>query len=734
MSGISFSGLASGIDFDSLRSALLSVERQSLKRITDKQDRIEQQRDAFNDINSRLANLKTKLSPLLATGTSNLFSQVSASSSNTSVFSATATSSAAAGTYDIRVKNLALAESVISAQGSSVGSFTSSIGGTDLNADIDAATTLVGSLHRRDTSASFVDGDLGQMMIDDGVTGAVNVDLSLGVTSASTFSDLTTYINGQLAGAGSAVTASVNATGDGILFSSGTGNVSIADGGDGKTTATKFGVATAGLVAAPVDGGDLDADLQRDTPLAKLNSGAGVADLASGFKIRNGSSSVTVDVSASATVSDILAQINGAGISATAAIDAAKNGLSVTSTVANRSLAIEENGGSTAVNLGIFGDSNVLQLKTAADASYFKVYLNGSYDGDSANLSLEDIRDSINAVSGKTFSASVVDSRLSFQSDKSGVANALQVKDTEVGAGILEQLGILDVNPADDSTISNAFAGNNALGGYLQTATNAVFSVNGLQVSRASNTGITDVITGVTLNLAGASASSGPAFPTDYTSSSLTISKNTTSMANSIEEFVNQFNSVVEFINTSAQVNPDGDDGILAGNSIARSLRDSLVSRASQLNPDLGQTFRSLFDMKDSEGNAVFELTDSKSGQITLNKTALTNLLNEDPDSVSDVLRYDSDADGVYDGGIAHALNVIVESYNKTNTGIIASQVTSYEDQIDDLDDQLLRMNETLEKRDALLKKQFSSAEQLISQMQSQGNYLSSQLAGFAKR
>lgn len=733
MSGISFSGLASGIDFDSLRQALMAVDRQSLTRLATKQDGLQQQRDAFKDINTRLGSLSSKISPLLTTGTSSLFSQLAATSSNTNVFTATATSTATAATYDVRVKNLALAEGLISKQGGSIGAFTSSVAGIDLNPDIDSATTLVGSLHRRDNAASVTNADLGQMMINDGVTGPVNVDLSLGVTTGTTFAGLTAYINGQLSGAGSGVTASLNATGDGILFSSTTGNVSIANGGDGKSTATKFGVATAGLVASPVNGGDLNPDLQSNTPLAKLNSGAGVADLASGIKIHNGATAVTASVATATTVNDVLTALNNAGASVTAAIDAGKKGVSVTSTVSNNSLAIEENGGATASNLGIFGDSNVLKLKTAADASYFKVYLNGASDGNSADLSLADIRDSINAVSGKTFSASIVDNRLNIQTTKTGTANAFAVKDTTANNGVLEQLGILISDPVDDSTISNAFAGNNTLGGYLRQAKDAVFSVNGLQVTRSTNTGLTDVISGVTLNLVGASSSTGAVFPTDYAASTLTIAKNTSSMASAITDFVNQYNSVMDFLATSTKFNPGGADGILAGNSVASTLQNNLIAKMTQRNPNVGQTARSIFDLKDAGGTYVFKLSASGSGKIDVDNTALTNLLNENPDKVASVLRYDANSDGTYDGGVVYALNQIVSSYSKSTTGIIASQVTSFNDQISKIDDELVRMQETLDKRDKMLKSQFASAETLIARMKSQSNYLSTQLSGFAK-
>jgi flagellar hook-associated protein 2 len=612
MSGISFSGLSSGIDFDSLRGALMSVERQALSRIAEKQSKLQLERDAFKDINTRLSSLTSKLSPILATGSSSLFSKVSATSSNTSVLTATAGSSAVAATYDVRVKNLALSESLISKTGATIGAFTGSIAGANLN-----------------------------------------------------------------------------------------------------------------TAAPPVTAATL---------LSDLNGGTGVSDMTSGIKIRSGASSATVDISTATTVGDVLTAINNSGVGVTAVVNGAGDGIDVTSTVSNRSLAIEENGGTTAANLGIFGDSHVLKIKTAADASYFKVMLNGGYDGNNADLSLADVRDSVNAVTGKTFSASLVDGRLSIASNNLGTANALQVQDNAANNGVLEQLGILITDALDSTTISNAFAGDNTQGGYLQQGTDALFSVNGLQVTRSKNTAIDDVITGVSLNLVAASTATGAVFPTDYASTSLTIKKDSATIATSVEDFVNQYNSVIDFVTTQTKSDPEGEDGTLASNSIARNLDSILYSQVGALNPDLGQTYRSIFDLKDSNGDYAFEVVEGGNGKIALNKTALTNLLNDDPEAVAHVFRYDSNSDGTFDGGIAYNLNKVATNYSMAGIGVIATQITSYETQIDDLDESLIRQQEIFNSRDAFLKKQFSSAETLISTLQSQSNYLSSQLSGMSRR
>ncbi len=588
----------------------MAVEANKLSRISKQQSTYSSRKDAVNDVNNRLTNLLAKIEPVLGVGSANLFSKASATSSDTSVLTATALTTAASATYDIKVKNLATAESVISATGASVGSFTGAVAGSDLNA------------------------------------------LAPPITAATLLSD--------------------------------------------------------------------------------LNGGSGIGDLASGLKIHHGKDSATIDLSTATTVGDVLNAINNSGLGVTAAINGAGNGIDVASDTTNRSLAIEENGGTTASELGIFGSSHVLQMKTAADASAFNVYLDGARDGNNADLSLADIRDSINAVSGKTFTSSVVDNRLVIGSNSVGTSNALQLTDNAANGGVLEQLGILVANAADSTTISNLFSGNNALGGYLQTGADAVFSVNGVEVTRSKNTGIDDVITDVTLNLAAASTA-GATWPTDYKSTTLTVKKDTATIAQTMDEFINQFNSVVDFIQDQTAVNPDGEDGVLAGDSVMRNLGDSLFARISALNADVGQEYRSLFELKDSAGNYAFKVSSSGGGQLTFNRTAFENLLNENPDAVAEVFRYDTNEDSSWDGGIVKSLKDLVTSYN-SSTGILTNQITIYGEQIDDLDDVYLAMQERLQRQDDALKAQFSTAEQLISSMQSQSNYISTQLSNLSNR
>ncbi len=114
-SGISFQGLVSGLNTDQIVQALLAPEQQQITDLQNQQAQITQQESAYNNIQSYLTALQTSLSGLSST-TNSVFDGRTATSSNSSVATASASSGAAPGVYNFTVNSLAQAQE-ISSQG-----------------------------------------------------------------------------------------------------------------------------------------------------------------------------------------------------------------------------------------------------------------------------------------------------------------------------------------------------------------------------------------------------------------------------------------------------------------------------------------------------------------------------------------------------------------------------------------------------------------------------------------
>ncbi len=109
-STISFSGLASGLDTSSWVEALVSVKQQKVTSLQTDLKSKQTVKNTLNDTRSKFTTLRSaieKLTDAKFGGAMDLFAKNSATSSDTDIFTATATASATRQSYDITVQQLA---------------------------------------------------------------------------------------------------------------------------------------------------------------------------------------------------------------------------------------------------------------------------------------------------------------------------------------------------------------------------------------------------------------------------------------------------------------------------------------------------------------------------------------------------------------------------------------------------------------------------------------------------
>ncbi|MDO8702252.1 MAG: flagellar filament capping protein FliD [Undibacterium sp.] len=107
--GIQSTGIGSNLDVNSLITKLMAVESQPLTTLAKKESSYQAKLSAYGSLNSALSSFQSSLSSLSAAST---FQSFSATSSDTAIASATATSIAVAGTYNLNVTKLAQAQSI----------------------------------------------------------------------------------------------------------------------------------------------------------------------------------------------------------------------------------------------------------------------------------------------------------------------------------------------------------------------------------------------------------------------------------------------------------------------------------------------------------------------------------------------------------------------------------------------------------------------------------------------
>ena len=137
---ISSPGIGSGLNINSIISQLMSLERRPLNIMERQQREFDAQLSAYGRLNSAVSEFETAMDKL---GDLSKFQVFSATSGDEGIFTATADSSAAVGTFDIEILNLAVNQKSASAAFADAGTTTIGNAGEKINIQVGAGTFSV---------------------------------------------------------------------------------------------------------------------------------------------------------------------------------------------------------------------------------------------------------------------------------------------------------------------------------------------------------------------------------------------------------------------------------------------------------------------------------------------------------------------------------------------------------------------------------------------------------------
>lgn len=271
-----------------------------------------------------------------------------------------------------------------------------------------------------------------------------------------------------------------------------------------------------------------------------------------------------------------------------------------------------------------------------------------------------------------------------------------------------------------------------------RSAQQAVAFVDGIKVVSGSNT-LKGIIPGVTMHLGEASATSYAGTPEEgvdswdwadpptYDTTLMTVEPDSSTLKEKINTFITSYNEVMDWISagydefgapkpTAAEIE-DGAEEILSDqlrgdstvNGIKRQLQSVLgdavgVSGPLQVLSQLG-------------------ISTQKDGSINLNEETLDKALEEDFDGVVSLLSGEDDIDGVMKN-----FNSTLLQMTGASTGMYAEKQERYDSAVKRLDEQILRTEPLIDKKEATLRARFSAMELLVSGMNTQSNFLTQQM------
>ncbi len=280
--------------------------------------------------------------------------------------------------------------------------------------------------------------------------------------------------------------------------------------------------------------------------------------------------------------------------------------------------------------------------------------------------------------------------------------------DSETGLMTISEAGTLEsvtINWEDDTcTAADTL-------GFTETKTitpmdsslNAMVTVDGITYQRQENTGIDDIIDGVTLKL--------------YSTGNTTIT-----VENNTEDIVTEITSLVETYNTLLAEIDENDDyandeetyGTLAQSSTIRTLKTSLQDLITSV-VDTGGDITSLLDI----GIEV----DEDDGTLTLDEETLAQVLEDNYDEVVALLKGTDDEEGLGD-----VLNDAFGSY-AISDGYIQNEIDAIEDKIDRLEEDYEEEVERIEKKYEIMAAEYTELDSYLSELANIESYIDTMMS-----
>lgn len=242
-------------------------------------------------------------------------------------------------------------------------------------------------------------------------------------------------------------------------------------------------------------------------------------------------------------------------------------------------------------------------------------------------------------------------------------------------------------------TMTHDFGGISANSQELKQAQDAVIWLggegSGMRLTNSSNTFV-DLTDGVSVTVKKAQSSGSD-------STNVSVSTDTESTIQSLQAFIDKFNEAAFEINSATATGEDSSRGILASDSMARSIKSSLTSLLRN----------------EHNGNYLFELGLSvdRDGKLNLDSEEFEEAFNNGTLDINDML--------IGDAGLFGKLESVIDSYSKSGSGILTNRIDTLEQQRSNINDSLDALDIKYDKSYGRYLRQFTAMNEAILSMES---------------
>ncbi len=338
------------------------------------------------------------------------------------------------------------------------------------------------------------------------------------------------------------------------------------------------------------------------------------------------------------------------------------------------------------------------------------------------SISWDASSDSINSIvqkiseaeNGVTASYSDLSDKITLQTENTGTG---EIEVTDESGNLAEVLNL------EDGSVGGQAAGDSTAG------QSAKLKINGETVYADGNTVETQ---GLTLNLKDLykeSNNSGDPIQ-------ITVKQDTASTQKSVEEFVAQYNSVVEFINKKSSINvpsepgeETGESGPFVGKSIPRQVKatlNRLVTDRYENATAADSKIQSIADIGIETVDPTLA-ADSDVGKLKFDSSEFQSKLDSDEQGVRSLFNADT-SEGDSADGIATELQSYLNDATDSSNGILPERIDSFDTRIDNLQERIEDQEDHVQAKKEQLEQRFLQMEQMMADLNQQQQALSSNL------
>ena len=273
-------------------------------------------------------------------------------------------------------------------------------------------------------------------------------------------------------------------------------------------------------------------------------------------------------------------------------------------------------------------------------------------------------------------------------------------------------------------------------------ARDAGLKINGIKVTRSSNSNIADIMEGASLNLH--KVTKGPVEVRAETNADEIIKR--------IREWVGAYNELVKFCRENSKIGSAdrlskkdldrnlGTDisdirknsGVFASDSTVRNLLFQLRTVTSMAYPTDKRFFNVLSDIGISTGApGLNNFKDNRYGTLQIDEGKLRKALDKSPESVRELFANDTNEDTRIDNGVAFKLGQTLLPYSRRSQGMITVRIDLLNTRITDNKDKIFRKQQALKVYEDRLRSKFGRMEKMVGRNRRTGNFLRNKLGGY---